>query len=137
MLLKDKVAILYGAAGGIGTGVAHAFAREGARLFLTGRTEATLQALAAEINAAGGQADFVFKAPTTKKYTFQTFGHMDTVMVLFEKGKKENYYLAGDDDSGFEKNTSIEMSLVRGRDYLVRVRVMYTEEDSASGIVVF
>jgi NAD(P)-dependent dehydrogenase (short-subunit alcohol dehydrogenase family) len=57
MLLKDKTAILYGAAGGIGTGVAHAFAREGARLFLTGRTRATLETLAAEISAAGGWAE--------------------------------------------------------------------------------
>jgi FlaA1/EpsC-like NDP-sugar epimerase len=38
MLLKDKVAVIYGAAGAIGGSVASTFAREGARLFLTGRT---------------------------------------------------------------------------------------------------
>jgi hypothetical protein len=86
---------------------------------------------------SGGQADFEFKAPNTQKYTFQTFGKMDTVMVLYEKGKKENFYLSGDDDSGFDKNTSIELPLVSGREYLVRVRVMYTETNSQSGIVVF
>ena len=36
MLLQDKTAIIYGAAGAVGSAVAHAFAREGARLFLTG-----------------------------------------------------------------------------------------------------
>jgi hypothetical protein len=87
--------------------------------------------------ASGGQADFVFKAPATKKYTFQTFGDMDTVMVISEKAKKENYYLSGDDDSGFEKNTKIELPLVKGREYIVNVRVMYTDENNDGGLVVF
>ena len=37
MLLKDKVAVIYGAGGAIGGAVASAFASEGAELFLTGR----------------------------------------------------------------------------------------------------
>ena len=37
MLLKNKNAVIYGAAGAVGSAVAQAFAREGARLFLTGR----------------------------------------------------------------------------------------------------
>jgi NAD(P)-dependent dehydrogenase (short-subunit alcohol dehydrogenase family) len=57
MLLEKKNAILYGAAGGLGSGIARAFAREGARVFLTGRTQRTLDALAASITAAGGQAE--------------------------------------------------------------------------------
>ena len=57
MLLEDKNAIIYGAGGGIGGGVATAFAREGARVFLTGRTRGTLDGLAAEITAAGGRAE--------------------------------------------------------------------------------
>jgi NAD(P)-dependent dehydrogenase (short-subunit alcohol dehydrogenase family) len=36
-MLKDKVAVIYGAEGAIGGAVALAFAREGAKLFLTGR----------------------------------------------------------------------------------------------------
>jgi hypothetical protein len=38
MMLTDKVAVIYGAGGAIGGAVARAFAREGARLFLTGPT---------------------------------------------------------------------------------------------------
>lgn len=57
MLLEGKTAIVYGAAGAVGSAVARTFAREGARLFLTGRTEATLQAVAADIAAAGGKAE--------------------------------------------------------------------------------
>lgn len=38
MLLEKKNAVVYGAGGAIGRTIAHAFAREGARVFLTGRT---------------------------------------------------------------------------------------------------
>jgi 3-oxoacyl-[acyl-carrier protein] reductase len=57
MLLENKHAILYGAGGGLGGGGARAFAREGARVFLTGRTRPKLDALAAAIIAAGGAAE--------------------------------------------------------------------------------
>ena len=56
MLLKDKNAVIYGAGGAIGGAVARAFAREGASVFLTGRTLAKLAALAGELTAAGGAA---------------------------------------------------------------------------------
>jgi NAD(P)-dependent dehydrogenase (short-subunit alcohol dehydrogenase family) len=57
MLLKDKVAVIYGAGGAIGGAVARAFASEGATLFLTGRHLAPVQAVAKDIVAAGGSAE--------------------------------------------------------------------------------
>src|SRR5215467_11816440 len=57
MLLNCKVAVIYGAGGGIGAAVARAFAPEGARLFLTGRRLAPVEAVAKDIVAAGGSAD--------------------------------------------------------------------------------
>jgi NAD(P)-dependent dehydrogenase (short-subunit alcohol dehydrogenase family) len=54
MLLEGKTAVIYGAAGAIGGAVARAFAREGARVFLAGRTRSTLDLLAEEIRAEGG-----------------------------------------------------------------------------------
>jgi NAD(P)-dependent dehydrogenase (short-subunit alcohol dehydrogenase family) len=56
-LLAGKTAIIYGGGGGIGGGVARAFAREGAKVFLAGRTRAKLDAVAKDITAAGGSAD--------------------------------------------------------------------------------
>jgi NAD(P)-dependent dehydrogenase (short-subunit alcohol dehydrogenase family) len=50
-MLKDKVAVIYGGAGSLGAGVAKAHAQAGARVFLVGRTEATLQKVAAETGA--------------------------------------------------------------------------------------
>ncbi len=55
-LLAGKTAIIYGGGGGIGTGVARTFAREGAEVFLVGRTAATLEAVASGIAATGGSA---------------------------------------------------------------------------------
>jgi NAD(P)-dependent dehydrogenase (short-subunit alcohol dehydrogenase family) len=57
MLLEDKTAVIYGAAGALGGAVARAFASEGARVFLTGRTVASLDAVANGIAAAGGAAE--------------------------------------------------------------------------------
>ena len=57
MLLEDKVAVIYGAGGSIGGAVARAFAREGARVFLAGRTKAQLDKVADEIRRNGGAAD--------------------------------------------------------------------------------
>src|ERR1051326_7701500 len=57
MLLENKVAAIYGAGGPIGGAVARAFAREGARVFLAGRTKAKLDRVAEEIRAHGGRAD--------------------------------------------------------------------------------
>jgi len=56
-LLQGKSAIIYGGGGGIGGGVARAFAREGARVFLAGRTRGTLEAVAEDITTSGGSAD--------------------------------------------------------------------------------
>lgn len=56
-LLDGKIAIIYGAGGGIGGGVARTFAREGARVFLVGRTRERLDAVAREITSAGGAAE--------------------------------------------------------------------------------
>jgi len=57
MLLKDKVAVIYGAGGAIGGAVARAFAYEGARLFLTGHRLAPVELVAKEITAGGGAAE--------------------------------------------------------------------------------
>jgi 3-oxoacyl-[acyl-carrier protein] reductase len=57
MLLEKKNAVIYGAGGEIGSTVARAFAREGARVFLAGRTLAPIESLAEEITRAGGRAE--------------------------------------------------------------------------------
>ena len=57
MLLRGKNAVIYGAAGGIGSAVARTFAREGARVFLAGRTLDALETVASDVEAEGGQTE--------------------------------------------------------------------------------
>src|SRR5690242_2018049 len=57
MLLKNKIAVIYGAGGAIGGAVARAFASEGASLFLTGRCLAPVEVVAREIVSVGGSAE--------------------------------------------------------------------------------
>ena len=57
MLLNNKVAVIYGAGGAIGGAVARAFALEGAKLFVTGRLRAPVDAVARDIVSAGGSAE--------------------------------------------------------------------------------
>jgi 3-oxoacyl-[acyl-carrier protein] reductase len=56
MLLNGRIAIVYGAAGAVGSAVANAYAREGAVVHLAGRTREPLDRLASTIRAAGGTA---------------------------------------------------------------------------------
>jgi len=56
MLLAGKVAIVYGAAGPVGSAVARAYAREGAVVHLAGRTSGTLDEVAHGIRQDGGTA---------------------------------------------------------------------------------
>ncbi|MEU9895177.1 SDR family NAD(P)-dependent oxidoreductase [Streptomyces phaeochromogenes] len=78
MLLQDKNAIIYGAGGSIGGAVARTFAREGARVFLAGRTAAKLEAVAKEIEAAGGRAHVAVVDALDERSVEE---HADTVLA--------------------------------------------------------
>jgi NAD(P)-dependent dehydrogenase (short-subunit alcohol dehydrogenase family) len=54
MLLENRNAVIYGGGGAIGGAVARVFAREGARVFIAGRTRAKLDAVARDVAAGGG-----------------------------------------------------------------------------------
>src|SRR5580692_7366847 len=56
MLLKDKIAVVTGAASGIGKEIAHTYAREGAKIIIADLNLDGANAAAADIKKAGGQA---------------------------------------------------------------------------------
>ena len=86
---------------------------------------------------AGESKTFTFKPTRSRKYKIETFGQMDMVMVLFEKSGNEEIYLSGDDDSGTDTNAKIEMRLIKGRDYIIRVRLYYAAEEGAGSLMVY
>lgn len=92
-LLEGKTAIVYGAGGGIGGGVARAFAQEGARVFLAGRTRASLDEVAADITAAGGEADVAVVDALDERAVEEhvakvvaSSGHVDVSFNLISRG---------------------------------------------------
>nr|WP_203644871.1 SDR family oxidoreductase [Streptomyces sp. SID14478] len=56
-MLEGKVALVYGAGGAIGGAAARGFAKEGARVFLAGRSPEPVERTAAAIREAGGTAE--------------------------------------------------------------------------------
>jgi NAD(P)-dependent dehydrogenase (short-subunit alcohol dehydrogenase family) len=101
MLLENKVAVLYGGGGPIGGAVARAFAREGATVFIAGRTKARLDRVADEIRANGASAesavvdalneqaveqfvDEVVKQAGNIDISFNLIGYGDVQKPLFE-----------------------------------------------------
>jgi len=87
MLLENKNAVIYGAGGAVGAAVARAFAREGAKVFLAGRTLAKLDLVAHEITAAGGRADTAqvdaLDAQDVKDHIGQVAEKAGSINVLF------------------------------------------------------
>jgi len=74
---------------------------------------------------SGQQVDFAIKPTASRKYTVETKGAMDAVLVLFEDINGEPRYLSGDDDSGEERNARISYKLFAGRTYIARVRLAH------------
>src|SRR5256885_150181 len=89
MMLQDKVAVIYGAGGAIGGAVAHAFAAEGARLFLTGRHRAPVEIVAKDIVSAGGSAEVAAVEALTRNLSAELAPHGIRVVGLRPQGIPE------------------------------------------------
>src|SRR5215207_4788603 len=87
MLLKDKNAVVYGGGGSVGGAVARAFAREGANVFLAGRTLARVEAVAEEISAAGGRAEAAqvdaLDEQAVEEHIGEVAGKAESIDILF------------------------------------------------------
>jgi len=87
MLLQHKNAVIHGAGGAIGGAVARAFAREGAKVFLAGRTLAALDTVAEEIAAEGGAAETsrvdAFDKESIEQHTESVIGKVGRIDISF------------------------------------------------------
>jgi hypothetical protein len=84
---------------------------------------------------AGEQADLLLTPPGTRRYRIGTFGASDTVIVLFEEVDGELRYLAGDDDSGRDRNALLRLQLFRGRHYVLRIRLYHSWESNETAVM--
>jgi hypothetical protein len=87
--------------------------------------------------AAGEQRDYEFVPPATRHYTIQTVGESDSKLIVFEERDGKPRYLAGKDDSGQEGNACLNIKLIQGRRYIIRVRVVYLAAADGVGLLVF
>ncbi len=86
MQLKDKVAIVTGAASGLGKGIATLFAREGAKVVIADLNQSGADAVAAELGgpkaAMGIAVDVTNEAQTSAcvAKTVEVFGRVDVLV---------------------------------------------------------
>jgi len=83
----------------------------------------------------GEQKEFFIKPTETRKYNIATFGASDTVIVLLEESGDNTVYLAGDDDSGEEYNANLQVKLFRGKKYILRVRLYYSQRTGETAVM--
>jgi len=101
MLLEGKVAVIYGGGGAIGGAVARVFAREGARVYLAGRTRSKLDRVTSDIRSKGGVADAAVVDATDEKAVtdfvngvVKQAGHIDISFNLISYGEVQKPLVA-------------------------------------------
>lgn len=86
MKLQDRVAIVTGSTSGMGRAIAKKFAREGAKVIVTGRNEDRAKECVEDIRNAGGEADYVIvdtsKTEDCKVLLDKTIEKYGTVDIL-------------------------------------------------------
>lgn len=87
--------------------------------------------------APGEQRDLWIRPDRSSGYTLQTFGKADVVMVLFTLQDGEPNFMAGDDDSGLDRNALLRVELEENQDYLLRVRLYYTEHAGETAVMMW
>ena len=78
MLLKDKIAVVYRAGGGVGSAIARKFALEGSLVYITARRFESIKKLADEISRSGGTAKAA-KVDALEEKAIE--GHLDSIAL--------------------------------------------------------
>lgn len=87
--------------------------------------------------SAGEQRSFTVAPQETRHYEFQTFGTSDSVMVLFEDVDGQLRYRTGDDDSGQDTNAYFRVKLIKGRKYVLRLRLYYSDRPGETSVMMW
>jgi hypothetical protein len=85
--------------------------------------------------AAGQEIDYAIRPSASRKYTIETKGASDTLLALFEDVNGQPRFLAGDDDSGQDRNAKIVYKLLQGRSYIARLRLYYPGQSGQTSLM--
>lgn len=85
----------------------------------------------------GEQKNFSINPTASRDYNFSTFGASDTVMVLFEDNGSELHYVKGDDDSGTALNANFKVRLIKGRKYVLKIRLYYNFSSGDTAVMMW
>jgi NAD(P)-dependent dehydrogenase (short-subunit alcohol dehydrogenase family) len=139
--LKGKVAIITGAGQGIGEAIAKAYAREGAKVIITGRTMSKLEAVAAQIKAAGGESRCLEALAGNREHAKKTveaaIGNWGRIDVLVNNAHTFTNYMALEDPK-LEDNIRIDMdSAFIGSLQLMQMALPHMREAGGGSIINF
>jgi NAD(P)-dependent dehydrogenase (short-subunit alcohol dehydrogenase family) len=113
--LTNKIAIITGASRGIGAAIAHAYAGAGARVVLSSRKQEGLDAVAAEIRRAGGEALAVAahtgSDEAVRRLVEQTVQHYGGVDILVNNAATNPHYgpLLSSEESQWDKTFDVNV----------------------------
>lgn len=86
----------------------------------------------------GQQADFRIEPQESRSYNIQTFGRSDALLGLFEQEEGKGHgFRSADDDSGEERNALLQVKLLRGHKYVLRVRLKYREATIPPAVMIW
>lgn len=83
-----------------------------------------------------GQQNYIFRPTASKKYTIQTVGRLDTVLVVSENLNGQQKYIAGDDNSGTDKNALVNAKLLKGKTYIIKVKLYYKKPNEKAALMI-
>jgi len=120
--LKGKVAIVTGATSGIGEETAKVFAIAGASVIVTGRREQPAKALVKNIQAEGGQADWIIGDITNSEFTNsivttteEKFGRLDILANVAGAITRGDALNTSDEDWFTMMNTNVSGTFFMSR----------------------
>ena len=58
-------------------------------------------------------------------------------MVLFEDDDGDPRFIAGDDDSGEDRNSKLELQLLEGRRYILRIRLYWADATGRTAVMMW
>lgn len=140
--LKDKVVLVTGAGGAIGGAMAKAFAQNGAKVAVAGRTLRTLQTTVDEITAAGGTAAPVIADVGNKdsaremvEKTVELFGRLDVLVnnAGINGGPEERKPIHQYSDELWEKIINVDLN---GVYYCSKPAILQMEKQGQGGSII-